>query len=98
MSRLRPIRARRIIAKVAIGIAFAIIVFAVYSLFWNVIYIPLWIPFLLLALPAALLWRHDRRRRAFGACTCGYNLTGNVSGRCPECGIAATEAATRTQP
>ncbi|MCH8853871.1 MAG: hypothetical protein IID41_14655 [Planctomycetes bacterium] len=27
------------------------------------------------------------RRREVGLCTkCGYNLTGNVSGRCPECG------------
>lgn len=30
-------------------------------------------------------WRADRHRR--GHCRkCGYNLTGNVSGRCPECG------------
>ena len=29
--------------------------------------------------------RHRRRKR--GLCvTCGYNLTGNVSGVCPECG------------
>lgn len=28
-----------------------------------------------------------RRRRRRGLClTCGYNLTGNTSGRCPECG------------
>ncbi len=27
------------------------------------------------------------RRRARGQCQkCGYDLTGNVSGRCPECG------------
>lgn len=31
-----------------------------------------------------------RRRRRRGLClTCGYNLTGNVSGVCPECGAAA---------
>ena len=31
-----------------------------------------------------LLHRHDRPP---GHCrSCGYNLTGNVSGRCPECG------------
>lgn len=30
-------------------------------------------------------WRTTRHRR--GHCRkCGYNLTGNVSGRCPECG------------
>ncbi len=27
-----------------------------------------------------------RRRRKPHACRCGYDLTGNVSGRCPECG------------
>jgi len=31
-------------------------------------------------------WRR-RFRLTHGLClTCGYNLTGNVSGRCPECG------------
>ena len=32
-----------------------------------------------------------KRRRAMGICVgCGYDLTGNVSGVCPECGRAAT--------
>jgi predicted amidophosphoribosyltransferase len=31
-------------------------------------------------------WRRDRRPPP-GCCQrCGYNLTGNVTGRCPECG------------
>jgi len=31
----------------------------------------------------------DRMRRAKGLCrNCGYDLTGNVSGVCPECGEA----------
>lgn len=31
----------------------------------------------------------DHARRVAGACgNCGYNLTGNVSGVCPECGAA----------
>ena len=35
-----------------------------------------------------------RRRRRTGSCArCGYNLTGNVSGTCPECGAATTPVA-----
>jgi len=49
--------------------------------------LPLWIPFLLIAAPTALLWWMDRRRIPPHCCQeCGYNLTGNVSGVCPECG------------
>ena len=34
------------------------------------------------------------RRTRLGACKqCGYDLTGNVSGTCPECGAAATPTA-----
>jgi hypothetical protein len=49
--------------------------------------LPLWIPFLLVALPTSYLFWRDRRRIPPGRCRkCGYNLTGNVSGVCPECG------------
>ncbi len=51
------------------------------------LFIPLWIPFVLIGLPTAWLWWRDRRRVAAGGCAaCGYDLTGNVSGRCLECG------------
>jgi hypothetical protein len=50
-----------------------------------------WFDWTLAALSLSTLWslvmpsRHGRHRP--GIClTCGYNLTGNVSGRCPECG------------
>jgi hypothetical protein len=34
-------------------------------------------------------WRRRRARRKAGSCLrCGYDLTGNVSGLCPECGTA----------
>ena len=48
--------------------------------------IPLWIPFLALAIPTAFLWRRDRRPPPNHCQSCGYNLTGNVSGVCPEGG------------
>ena len=51
--------------------------------------IPLW--FVLcssLALPALWVsrWRSSRKPRGGHCGTCGYNLTGNTSGVCPECG------------
>lgn len=49
--------------------------------------VPVWSASVLLALPTALLWYLDRRRDRPGFCPdCGYNLTGNITGRCPECG------------
>ena len=49
------------------------------------LWVPLWIPFLLIAIPTVIAWRRDRRPKP-GHCRCGYDLTGNVSGVCPECG------------
>ncbi len=49
--------------------------------------IPLWIPFVLVAVPTAFLWYRDLRRIPTGNCQrCGYDLNRNESGRCPECG------------
>ena len=52
--------------------------------------LPCWIPLLFVGLPTAILFWRDRRRRIPAAhCQkCGYDLTGNTSGRCPECGAA----------
>lgn len=48
--------------------------------------VPLWPLGLAVVTPSGfILWRALRRVRP-GHCGCGYNLTGNVSGRCPECG------------
>ena len=66
--------------------------FAVYQTpYWTrVVNIPLYPYFLATILLTAFLWWRDRRRIPPGHCqTCGYDLTGNVSGRCPECGEPA---------
>ena len=34
-------------------------------------------------------WKHERRRRHGRCVPCGDDLTGNLSGVCPECGTAA---------
>jgi len=34
-------------------------------------------------------WFHHRLQQDHARCGCGYDLTGNVSGKCPECGSAA---------
>lgn len=58
----------------------------------NVI-LPLWLPTLLVAVPAAWMWRTDLKRRKaarVGCCaTCGYSHAGLGEGKtCPECGAA----------
>ena len=52
--------------------------------------LPLWIPLVITAVPVAIMIARARRqhqRKVTGCCLrCGYNLTGNISGVCPECG------------
>jgi hypothetical protein len=58
--------------------------------------VPLWLPFVLFsAYPLFVFIRHGpirrSRRRQAGLCVkCGYDLTGNVTGTCPECGSQKT--------
>ena len=56
--------------------------------------LPLWLPFVVIAVPTAFLWYRDRRWRfPLGHCIkCGYNLTGNTTGICPECGSFAGQS------
>ena len=53
--------------------------------------IPLWMPLSASALASWLSFLvAERLRRKIGCCkNCGYNLTGNTTGVCPECGTAA---------
>ena len=55
--------------------------------------VPSWMLVLALGARPAIVARRvlsGRRRRKVGVCqSCGYDLTGNVSGACPECGRAA---------
>jgi hypothetical protein len=61
---------------------------------YYAIRIPLWIPFLLCAIPTALLWRRDhiltvggKRARAGRCPKCGYDRGGLTPDTpCPECG------------
>jgi hypothetical protein len=50
--------------------------------------VPLWLAFITFVIPTAILWHRDRHPPPGHCQTCGYNLTGNTSGRCPECGEA----------
>jgi hypothetical protein len=66
--------------------------------------VPYWVLAALLSIsPAVTLARGYRRYRREGASrclTCGYDLTGNVSGVCPECGtrISAESGPDESQP
>lgn len=55
----------------------------------SYLHLPLWVPLLLVALPTAFLWWRDRRVPPGHCLQCGYDLTGNTSGVCPECGRAS---------
>lgn len=64
---------------------------------WTLVYVPLWLLFVALGLmPAyrAIVTRRTRYRLARRRCpTCAYDLTGNASGVCPECGTPVEAAA-----
>lgn len=52
--------------------------------------IPLWLPLLLTLIPTIHLWYKDREPLPGCCVKCGYDLTGNTSGLCPECGEEIT--------
>lgn len=67
---------------------------------WLFVAVPLWAIMIVGWVPFASCvirstGRHSRRT-VHPTCHCGYNLTGNVSGRCPECGTEVAPVAVRT--
>jgi hypothetical protein len=55
----------------------------------TTVIVPMWVPAVLTLLTLAATRLARGRSPAHDCCKrCGYNLTGNVSGRCPECGCA----------
>ena len=57
---------------------------------------PAWLAILAVALPTAILWYRDRRPPKGHCQRCGYDLTGNVTGVCPECGSRAIRKSTNS--
>jgi hypothetical protein len=53
---------------------------------------PLWTPACLAMAGAVFFWRRSRPRTLPECSSCGYNLTGNTSGVCPECGVPTRAA------
>ena len=54
---------------------------------YTIVQIPFWTFFLAMASPTAILWYRHHNRSKPGFCSkCRYDLAGNESGICPECG------------
>ena len=57
----------------------------------SFIFLPLWLPLLVALTPIFIVSVRNRRRIPAGHCQkCRYDLTGNTSGVCPECGLRVT--------
>lgn len=55
----------------------------------RLVIVPFWMPFVLFVTVAALAHRRARGLKPGTCRKCGYDLTGNVTGKCSECGAGA---------
>jgi hypothetical protein len=67
------------------------------------LHVPLWFPFALFLLYPGLAClkgplRRRRRKRRGQCVSCGYNLTGNLAGVCPECGNESNTSSRSIEP
>ena len=60
--------------------------------------VPLWFIFLIFAVMTALLWFHHPRIQPGHCHICNYDLTGNTSGICSECGTLIPKEEERSGP
>ena len=58
---------------------------------YRFVALPLWPLVVLLAVWMIIRWRRDVARRPGHCPTCGFDLPGNESGTCPECGTAVEQ-------
>lgn len=60
--------------------------------------LPMWLPTLISSGLCLWFWRKPRLRVRVGCCSaCNYDLTGNTSGVCPECGVAVQPGSSREE-
>jgi hypothetical protein len=62
------------------------------------VFLPLWIPAVLASCAAVFFHRKSRRERDGRCRKCDYDLTGNISGVCPECGTPVPPGVTDKAP
>ena len=69
-------------------VAYLYLGFRLPSKYRKTFHIPAWLFVVATGFPTAILWWRDRRPKAGSCKACKYDLTGNLSGTCPECGTA----------
>lgn len=62
-----------------------------------VLFVPHWLTNLIAWSLFIVLWRRTRKPPKGHCQSCGYDLTGNVSGQCPECNAATAPSTERQQ-